>query len=80
MNSKQITSMYFFLSVLQLLMRPACVPAVICCAAGKDRTGLACALIQGMLGFSREEIVENYHQSAVRFKSTFLIYIHLTGY
>lgn len=30
------------------------------CAAGKDRTGTLCALIQGLLGVSREDILADY--------------------
>lgn len=30
------------------------------CAAGKDRTGTLCALIQGLLGVSREDILTDY--------------------
>jgi len=30
------------------------------CAAGKDRTGTLCALIQGVLGVSREDIMADY--------------------
>jgi len=30
------------------------------CAAGKDRTGTLCALIQGLLGVSRKDIVSDY--------------------
>ena len=30
------------------------------CAAGKDRTGTLCALIQGLLGVSRDDIISDY--------------------
>lgn len=36
------------------------VPIVFNCSAGKDRTGIASALILGMLGASREDIIANY--------------------
>ena len=35
-------------------------PLVIHCAAGKDRTGIAVALLLGMLGIPREVIIEDY--------------------
>jgi len=38
-------------------------PIVYHCSSGKDRTGLICALILGVCGVGREEIVENYCMS-----------------
>ena len=35
-------------------------PIIVHCAAGKDRTGLACALVLSALGVDRETIVEDY--------------------
>ena len=56
---------YFYFVALKLLTVPSIVPAVICCAIGKDGTGVLSALIQGCLGVPREEIVDGYHQSEV---------------
>ena len=39
-------------------------PAVFHCTAGKDRTGVTCALILGALGVSREDIVEDFMLTA----------------
>lgn len=39
------------------------IPVLIHCSGGKDRTGLACALIQWFLGVSREDIVADYMYS-----------------
>lgn len=36
------------------------LPAVFHCSAGKDRTGLLSALVLGMLGVSKETIIEDY--------------------
>ena len=55
----------FYFVALKLLTVPSNFPAVICCAIGKDRTGVLSALIQGCLGVPREEIVDGYHQSEV---------------
>jgi len=38
-------------------------PLLFHCAAGKDRTGVAAALILGALGVSREDIVQDYLQT-----------------
>lgn len=35
-------------------------PSLVHCAAGKDRTGIACALLQASLGVSRDDIVADY--------------------
>jgi protein-tyrosine phosphatase len=36
------------------------VPCIIHCAAGKDRTGVSCALVLAALGVGREDIVADY--------------------
>ena len=50
--------------LLQILARPDVLPAVFHCAAGKDRTGVASAVILGVLGVPAETIVADYALSA----------------
>jgi protein-tyrosine phosphatase len=45
---------------LRVLADPRSHPAVIHCAAGKDRTGIISALVLGLLGVSDEDIVSDY--------------------
>ena len=45
---------------LRVLADSRCHPAVIHCAAGKDRTGIISALVLGLLGVSDEDIVADY--------------------
>ena len=40
-------------------------PLIIHCTAGKDRTGVACALILGALGVSREDVIGDYLLSGI---------------
>ena len=47
-------------AILRLLEDPAGYPAVVYCAAGKDRTGVICAIILHLLGVDREEIIADY--------------------
>lgn len=39
-------------------------PALFHCAAGKDRTGVVAAVVLGLLGVERDEIVTDYHVTA----------------
>ena len=39
-------------------------PALFHCAAGKDRTGVVAALLLGLVGVHRDEIVADYHATA----------------
>jgi protein-tyrosine phosphatase len=45
------------------LLDPATYPALICCRAGKDRTGFASALILLALGVPREAVLADYLRS-----------------
>jgi protein-tyrosine phosphatase len=47
-------------SVFRQLADPAGVPAVLHCTAGKDRTGVAVALLLLLLGVPRERVIEDY--------------------
>ena len=53
------TMAHAFAEILQRMAGGA-VPCVIHCSAGKDRTGMAVAIVLGMLGVPRETIVADY--------------------
>ncbi len=53
--------------VVRLLLARGGVPAVIGCAAGKDRTGVSVALILDAVGVPREIIVQDYAWSSGMF-------------
>ena len=50
--------------LLTILGDPSAYPAVFHCAAGKDRTGIASAVILGVLGVPEEVIAEDYALSS----------------
>jgi protein-tyrosine phosphatase len=50
-------------SALRILAEPGYFPLVFHCSAGKDRTGVLAAVVQGVLGVADEEIVEDYAAS-----------------
>jgi protein-tyrosine phosphatase len=50
-------------TVFGLLADPDNLPAVVYCAAGKDRTGIVCALILETVGVDRREVVADYARS-----------------
>jgi protein-tyrosine phosphatase len=45
---------------IELLGEPGNLPAVVYCAAGKDRTGVVCALVLSLVGVEREAIAVDY--------------------
>jgi protein-tyrosine phosphatase len=45
---------------LELLGEPRDLPAVVYCAAGKDRTGVVIALVLGLLGVERDAVAADY--------------------
>ncbi|MFI5748949.1 tyrosine-protein phosphatase [Streptomyces sp. NPDC051644] len=47
------------------LSRPGIAPVVVQCAVGKDRTGLAMAAIQSLLGVAWQDIVTDFVQSNI---------------
>lgn len=49
-----------FGGLLAALSDPVNLPAVIHCTAGKDRTGIAAALLLGALGVTRATVLEDY--------------------
>ena len=53
-----------YISALTLLTKKEHFPAVICCSAGKERTGILAALILHILGYS-EQRMEREHMKCV---------------
>jgi protein-tyrosine phosphatase len=56
-------------AVVRALLLDGGLPAVIGCAAGKDRTGVTIALLLDLVGVPRDVIVEDYAASAGHFES-----------
>jgi protein-tyrosine phosphatase len=55
--------------VVRALLAEGGLPAVIGCAAGKDRTGVTIALLLDLCGVARDVIIEDYAMSAAYFAS-----------
>ncbi|MQY25319.1 tyrosine-protein phosphatase [Nocardia aurantia] len=51
-------------AALTELADPGGLPALVHCAAGKDRTGVVVALLLGVIGVSEEEIIADYAETA----------------
>ena len=58
---------------LKLLSDPGNVPAMINCAAGKDRTGVITALVLWCVGWSKDDIIADYAKSQVVLRYTELL-------
>jgi protein-tyrosine phosphatase len=56
-----------FGSLLTRLAEPGGLPALFHCTAGKDRTGVAAALLLSVLGVDDEVILDDYELSAVHY-------------
>lgn len=54
------------LAAVRLLTEPDAGPALVHCAAGKDRTGVFCALVADAVGVRRDAVVEDYALSNER--------------
>lgn len=54
---------------LHTLAEPDCGTAIVHCAAGKDRTGVLCALALVVAGVSRDDIVADYALTAERIEA-----------
>jgi len=52
-----------FRQVIEVLLSPEYCPVLIHCQAGKDRTGIICALIQLALEAERQSIISDYMKS-----------------
>jgi protein-tyrosine phosphatase len=53
---------------LRVLATPGTLPVVVHCSAGKDRTGLAVALVLAVLGVDEETIIADYSLSNAHFE------------
>ncbi|XP_019619441.1 PREDICTED: uncharacterized protein LOC109466215 [Branchiostoma belcheri] len=58
-------------AALKIVSDPQNQPAIVCCAHGKDRTAIVTALVQGMLGRKKDDIIEDYHKSEEGLKSLY---------
>jgi protein-tyrosine phosphatase len=56
-------------AALEVIADPQAAPVVVHCMAGKDRTGVVCALTLGLLGVSDEDIAEDYALTETAMKS-----------
>jgi hypothetical protein len=54
------------LAAVRLLTEPGAGPALVHCAAGKDRTGVFCALVSDAVGVTRDAVVDDYALSNER--------------
>jgi protein-tyrosine phosphatase len=59
-------------AAVSALGRPGALPALVHCAAGKDRTGVVIALVQALVGVSDEDIAADYEHSAVYLNADYL--------
>jgi protein-tyrosine phosphatase len=50
--------------VVRLLAEPSTLPAVVFCSAGKDRTGLVCALALSAIGVGDDAVAQDFARSA----------------
>ena len=58
-----------FGQILTGLADPACLPAVVHCMAGKDRTGLVAAVLLEILGIAEDDILADYELTG-RYRNT----------
>lgn len=66
--------------VIRALAEPDGVPALVHCTAGKDRTGVAVAVVLEALGVRREEVVAEYAAGADRMAAVFERLVELPSY
>ena len=56
---------YDVVSVLRCMSEPHNVPGLVCCAIGKDRTGIVSALVMSLCGADKDAIACDYNESEV---------------
>jgi len=56
-------------AAVRLLTEPDASPALVHCAAGKDRTGVFCALVSDAVGVERDAVVDDYAMSNERLEA-----------
>ncbi len=66
--------------LVHLLAEPAAYPVLLHCTAGKDRTGVAVALVLDVLGVPDEEIAGDYARSAEAVDDLAVVLRHLPRY
>jgi protein-tyrosine phosphatase len=66
-----------FGQALEALAAPDRLPALVHCAAGKDRTGVLIALVHEILGVSRDDIAEDYAMTEILRPNRVQAYLHL---
>ncbi len=54
------TALAAYRVIFEALTEPSTYPMIVHCSGGKDRTGVVCALIQGILGVSRDDIISDF--------------------
>ncbi len=57
---RQPTALEAYRVIFQTLAAPSAYPMIVHCSGGKDRTGAVCALIQGLAGVSRDDIISDF--------------------
>jgi protein-tyrosine phosphatase len=58
-----------FRAIFTVLAAPEAMPAVFHCIAGRDRTGVAAALLLGSLGVSAEDIAHDYNLTGLHLRA-----------
>ncbi|MFC5995358.1 tyrosine-protein phosphatase [Pseudonocardia hispaniensis] len=64
---------------IRMLAAPDTGPALVHCAAGKDRTGVLVALVLDTVGVRREAVIEDYALSAERVEAMFRRWTKASG-
>ncbi len=64
---------------IRRLAAPGTGPALVHCAAGKDRTGVVVAMVLDVVGVERDAIVADYAQSSEQIEALFLRWTSASG-
>lgn len=72
-----------FKEIVEILSCPGALPAIVFCNAGKDRTGLVCAVLLSALGVADSDVAADYALSDKalhgEFRASVLARAHATG-